>query len=243
MATPSPISKPLARSVYAPKLSEFSEFTFAEELAFQFRGAWRDFFTRRIGPAFDGRIILEIGCFDAAFLGGIAVKYPGAAFIGLDWKCKAIYDGAQRVARLGLRNVALLRARGQDLPRILEGGEVDEIWIFHPEPGETKSPSQSHLIDEGFLIDIHHVLANHSSVMAFKTDHSAYYRRLLALSESEPIRSRFAVTIASTDFWNDPTAISHTCARYFSNEMTTYERRFVKRRVPIFYVEMRKTAR
>ena len=102
-----------SRSVYAGKLREFSGVAFPDQEAFGQRGRWREFFRQRIGPAFDGRIIFEIGCSDAAFLSRIAARYPHTGFIGLDWKCRALYLGAQHVSGLGLENIALLRGRGQ----------------------------------------------------------------------------------------------------------------------------------
>jgi len=241
------VSTHLARSVYASRLSEFSDFTFADHAAFQFRGAWRDYFRRRIGPAFDGQIILEIGCFNAVYLSKIAAKYPTIAFIGLDWKCKPIYDGAQRVAGLGLNNVALLRARGQDLPRIFAESEVDEIWVFHPEPCDHDPKSQSCLIGDAFLGNAHQALRKTSSVLAFKTDRFDYYQWMLNLFEFREgaddrisVRNRFDIAFASPSYWQDPAAIRHTRSRCFWGEVTAYENRFLKKRLAIHYVELRK---
>src|SRR5690349_17617214 len=120
-----PGAPPPRRSVYADRLNDFADFTFVDAAAFTHRGHWADFFRPRIGPAFDGRIVFEIGCSDAAFLACIAAKKPNTAFVGLDWKYKALHDGAQRVATAKLPNVALLRARGQDVLKIFAPREVD----------------------------------------------------------------------------------------------------------------------
>jgi tRNA G46 methylase TrmB len=168
------------RSVYAARLQEFPEIAFAEQAAFQHRGHWAGFFRDRIGPEFDGRVIFEVGCFDASFLTRIAAKHPRTGFVGLDWKCKAVYDGAKRVADLGLRNVALLRGRGQDIRRIFADGEVDEIWVFHPDPCAGKAELKNRLIAEPFLLDVHAVLRNGASTLSVKTDHPGYYQWVLA---------------------------------------------------------------
>ena len=91
------MSTPTPRSIYAQKLRGLTDFAFGDQSVFQHRGRWRDFFRPRIGPSFDGRIIFEVGCADAAYLGKIAAKYPNTAFVGLDWKCKALYDSAGRI--------------------------------------------------------------------------------------------------------------------------------------------------
>lgn len=171
----------LPRSVYSERFSNFAEFTFGDQAAFGQRGRWRDFFARRIGPSFDGRIICEVGCFDAVYLSRIAGRFPNTAFVGLDWKCKALYDGAQRIAALGQRNIALLRGRAQDVLSIFAPLEVDEIWVFHPDPCARDAELKNRLIAEPYLADVHQVLRDRTSTLSLKTDHPGYYQWVLAL--------------------------------------------------------------
>ena len=51
---------------------------------------------------------------------------------------------------------------------------------------------------------------------------------------------RFDAGIVSTDFWNDKMAQSAVAAHSFSGEMTAFEGRFVRKRKPIYFVEIRK---
>jgi tRNA G46 methylase TrmB len=263
------------RSAFADKLAPFADFTFADAAAFTHRGRWFDFFRRhRIGPAFTGRIVFEIGCADADSLARIAAKHPATAFVGLDWKYRALHTGAARVAELGLRNVALLRARAQDIARIFADREIDEIWIFHPDPCDRDVELKNRLIAEPFLLDAHRTLRDDASLLALKTDHPGYYQWTLALlglpapawfspdhpvtpasprtrrrdlmrqedlpAPSDAIRRHFDVAANSPDFWNDPAALAHTAPRPFANEVTFFESRFLKKRLPIYYIEMRK---
>ncbi len=140
------------RSIYAAKLGEYPDVASADDAAFARRGRWGDFFRGRIGSSYDGRIVLEIGCSDAALLARVAAKGPHTGFVGVDWKCKALYDGAARVANTGLRNVALLRGRGQDVRRMFADAEVDEIWVFHPDPCDRDVELKNRLIAEPFLV-------------------------------------------------------------------------------------------
>src|SRR4051812_9875522 len=103
---------PRRRSAFADKLRDYADFASDDDAAFAHRGRWAEFFRHRIGAAFDRRIVFEIGCSDADFLARVAAKHPHTAFVGLDWKYRALHAGAERVASLGLRNVALLRGRG-----------------------------------------------------------------------------------------------------------------------------------
>lgn len=171
----------LARNSFAARLANFPDHALDDDAVFGRRGGWRDFFRRRIGPAFDGRIVLEVGSFDAAFLCAVAQRHSRTAFIGLDWKFKATFLGAQRVAAMGLKNVTLLRGRAQDLRRIFADAELAEIWVFHPEPCDEPRQAQNRLIAEPFLMDVHAVLRDEGSTLSLKTDHPGYYQWVLEL--------------------------------------------------------------
>lgn len=273
------------RSVYAGRLREFPDLALADQAAWQHHGRWSDLFRQRIGHAFSGRVIFEIGCFDAEFLARIAASHPDTAFVGLDWKCKAIYDGAQRLADMGLRNVMLLRGRGQDAMRIFGPGEVDEVWVFHPDPCDREIELKNRLIGEPFLRDVHQILRNSTSLLALKTDHPGYYQWVLGLlglpepawfqpareqaitrsakhsgsaiplprvracdvmpsdripQRSDDIGKWFDVAMNSADYWHDPAAIAQTADRCFAGETTLFEKRFIKKGLPIYYLELQK---
>lgn len=258
---------PHRRNPYADRLSEFGDFAFGDEAAFAHRGGWRAFFGGRIGPAFDGRVVFEIGCADAEFLARVATKHPSAGFIGLDWKPRTVYEGAARVAAAGLRNVALLRGRAQDVRRLFADGEVDDIWLFHPDPCDRPNELKHRLFAEPFLLDAHAVLRGPGSTLTLKTDHPGYYQWTLALlglpeppglrghprvkagelapagtlpPSSDAVRGRFDLAVNSSDFWADAAAIGHASARAFGGERTAFEERFTVKRRPIYYVELAK---
>lgn len=167
----------------------------------------------------------------------------------------------------------LLRARGQDLLNIFGTGELDEIWVFHPDPCDRDVELKNRLINETFLINAHAALKPADSVLAIKTDHPGYYQWLLSLvGLPEPIwfkepsdaishpklrredlmrqedlpklsqaaSERFTIAMNAPDFWNDTAAQSHTAGRLFAGEQTLFESRFVRKRQPIHYLELRK---
>ncbi len=169
------------RNIYAERLLEFPDLAFGGDRVFDHGGRWRTLFGRRIGAGFDGRIIFEIGCSDAETLCRIAARFPHTGFVGLDWKYKSLYLGAARVAKLGLRNVVLLRGRAQDVSKIFAAGDVDEIWVFHPDPCDRPVELKNRLIAEPFLADAHTVLRGCGSAICLKTDHPGYYQWTLGL--------------------------------------------------------------
>jgi tRNA G46 methylase TrmB len=265
------------RSIFASKLAAFPELVFSDAAAFERHGQWEDFFRHRIGASFDGRVVFEVGCNDAEFLTRIAVNHPRVAFVGLDWKFKAIHGAATRVTQVGLNNVCLVRGRAQDVARIFGDGEVDEVWVFHPDPCDKPNELKTRLIAEPFLMDVHRVLRDGHSTLTLKTDHGGYFQWTLALlglpepeafdnarlglapapgaprvrardlmqlpelpPQSEAVRKGFACVAWSNDFWNDQAMAAHVAGRMFDGEQTAFEGRFAKKRLPIYFVELRK---
>lgn len=267
---------PRRRSAFADRLHEFPDFVFSDGPEFQRRGIWHGFFRTRIGSPFDGRIIFEIGCNDAALLARVAAKHPATAFIGIDWKCRALHTGATHIAAAGLRNVVLLHGRAQDLRRFFADGELHELWLFHPDPCDKPPELQNRLMTESFLLDVHAVLRA-GGALVLKTDHAGYYQWVLGLfglpepdvfrharerketaagrvrmrvrdlmspenvpAPSTALAQQFEVSAHSADFWNDDAARRASAARCFAGEATAFETRFVHKRLPIYYLEVKK---
>jgi tRNA (guanine-N7-)-methyltransferase len=256
----------IRRNIFAERLAQFPKLVLSGERVFENHGRWREVFRERIGAAFDNRLIFEVGCSEGDALCEIAAKHPGTAFVGVDWKVKSLYAAASKVAERGLRNVMLLRGRAQDVGRIFAPGELDEVWVFHPEPCDKPKELRNRLIAEPFLVDVHGVLRGTGSRLCLKTDHAGYYQWTLALlglpepawgprvkprdlvraddlpPRSNAVLGRFDVALTSADFWNDAGALGHTNRHAFAGVVTPFERRFRAKRLPIYYVELAKRA-
>jgi len=255
------------RNIFAERLAEFPDLVLAGERVFENRGRWRELFRERIGADYDDRLIFEVGCSEGDALCEIATKHPKTAFVGVDWKFKSLYLAAAKVAERGLRNVMLLRGRAQDVAKIFAPRELDEVWVFHPEPCDKPKELQNRLIAEPFLSDVHAVLrGGPGSALCLKTDHAGYYQWVLNLfglpdpawglrvklrdlmrredlpPPSDALKAMFDVTSTSADFWNDPVAVAHTSTRAFAGIVTPFERRFRVKRLPIFYAEIARRA-
>ena len=57
---------------------------------------------------------------------------------------------------------------------------------------------------------------------------------------NDVVRRLFEVTAHSTDYWGNQTTQAHVAGRMFAGEVTAFESRFLKKRQPIYFVEMRK---
>jgi tRNA (guanine-N7-)-methyltransferase len=223
------------RSVFADRLLEFPRFVFSDGAEFKNRGVWRDHFSNRIK-----RLIVEIGCNDAGMLAAVAAKHPDVAFVGIDWKCRALHTAAERVAAAKLRNAALLHGRGQDIRRMFADGEIDELWLFHPDPCDKPKELANRLFAERFLLDVATVLKGPGSLLVLKTDHREYYQSSLSVAETRLVRERFEISASSGDFWADNAVRSHASGHAFAGEETSFETRFRRKRKPIHYLELRR---
>jgi tRNA (guanine-N7-)-methyltransferase len=228
------------RSAFADRLLEFPDLVLSDGREFARRGAWRAFFAHRLGGAagFDGRLVVEIGCHDAALLARVAAKHPHTAFVGIDWKCRALHVAAGCLAAAGLRNVALLHGRGQDVGLMFAAGEVDEVWLFHPDPCDRPRERPNRLFAEPFLRDAAAVLRSAGSLLVLKTDHREYYETASALAATPSVGEHFNVSARSADLWADRAVLAHVAGRCFAGEATPFEERFRRKRKPIHYLEL-----
>lgn len=243
------------------RLRAYDALVRVDDAAIAERGRWRERFAKP--PA---RLILEIGCSDGALLARVAARQPEVGFVGLDWKYREVLRAAERIDAAGLSNVLLVRGRAQWLRRKFADGELDEVWLFHPDPCANAVERPNRLFAEPFLLDAAAVLRP-GGTLTLKTDHAGYYqsaRSLLGLPQPDwatavprarvrdlsspdewPARSdaateAFKVSAASHDFWNDAAAQEHASAMLFAGERTAFEQKHFADRRPIFYVELRR---
>ncbi|MBI3555479.1 MAG: hypothetical protein HY074_04370 [Deltaproteobacteria bacterium] len=176
---------------YADRLKEFSSFVLNDTDAHSLAQGWHKLFSARLGnpPA---KLTLEIGCSNAEFLCAVAGRHPEIAFVGIDWKFKVVYKGAKRIHRENLKNAMLVRGTAHDLEKIFGEGELDEIWIFFPDPWAKKGQLKKRLMQESFLLAAHRALKKNGRIF-FKTDHPGYFQWVLALfGEPEPVLPEYS---------------------------------------------------
>ena len=104
-------------------------FAVVEREWFPLKGNWkRDFFKN------DNPIVLELGCGKGEYAVGLARRFPGKNYIGVDIKGARMWTGAKAAVKEGISNVAFLRTNIELIDRFFEAGEVSEIWLTFPDP-------------------------------------------------------------------------------------------------------------
>lgn len=182
------------------------------------KGRWnRDFFGN------DGPLVLELGCGKGEYTVGLAEKFPGKNFIGIDIKGARIWTGATAAFGKGLKNAGFLRTYVEMLPYFFEPGEVSEIWITFPDPQMKKF--RKRLTSTIFLEHYSRVLKP-GGLIHLKTDSNFLYQYTLALVRL----NGFNVEAETDDLYDSP----------FSDETmgirTYYEQQWLARGINIRYL-------
>jgi len=110
------------------------------------KGHWGEGFFHNENP-----IVLELGCGKGEYTVGLAEKFPGKNFIGIDIKGARMWRGAVNARNKGLKNVAFLRSRVELLHSFFDRGEVSEIWLTFPDPQPGKRREKRRLTHPRFL--------------------------------------------------------------------------------------------
>lgn len=119
-------------------------------------------------------IILELACGKGHYTLGLARRFPNINFIGVDIKGARIWKGAKAAQEEGLKNVAFLRTRIEQIAEFFSPGEISEIWITFPDPFLRKSKSNRRLTSPRFLERYRKIL-QHGGLVHLKTDSPELY--------------------------------------------------------------------
>ena len=153
------------------KLQRFEEIKAADnvlekgkELYSTIKGNWRSVYFKNNNP-----IHLEIACGQGEYTVGLARIYPAINFIGIDLKGERIARGSKIALEENLVNVAFVRTPVRFIEEFFEDGEVDNIWIIHPDPRPLERWEKMRLTYAAFL-KIYYKLLSCNGLIRLKTD-------------------------------------------------------------------------
>ena len=153
------------------KLQRFEEIKAADnvlekgkELYSTIKGNWRSVYFKNNNP-----IHLEIACGQGEYTVGLARIYPAINFIGIDLKGERIARGSKIALEENLVNVAFVRTPVRFIEEFFEDGEVDNIWIIHPDPRPLERWEKMRLTYAAFL-KIYYKLLSSNGLIRLKTD-------------------------------------------------------------------------
>ncbi|MBK7763809.1 MAG: tRNA (guanosine(46)-N7)-methyltransferase TrmB [Bacteroidetes bacterium] len=114
-------------------------------------------------------IILELACGKGEYTVNMAKAFPDKNFIGIDVKGNRMYIGAKKALQEGIKNVAFLRIRIEQIIAYFNANQVAEIWITFPDPFLRESKAKNRLTHHKFLKMYQQILEKNGK-MHLKTD-------------------------------------------------------------------------
>lgn len=196
-------------------------FSVLQEQGFPMKGRWNADVFRNSNP-----IVLELGCGKGEYTVGLARRYPGKNFIGVDIKGARMWTGARQAVSENLDNVAFLRTNIELIDRFFAPGEVDEIWITFPDPQMKKV--RKRLTSSRFL-DLYRNITSDGATIHLKSDSPflyTYTHELVRLNN-------FDVITDTADLYNSGLADDILSIR------TYYEQQWLARGLTIKYISFR----
>jgi tRNA (guanine-N7-)-methyltransferase len=157
------------------------------------KGPWSNFYFKNNNP-----LILELACGKGDYTLGLAERYPGKNFMGVDIKGARIWRGAKTALEKQLPNVAFLRTRIEQIPLFFCSNEVEEIWITFPDPFLKKGKENRRLTSLPFLERYSKILKP-GSLIHLKTDDRTLFDFTLDVLNSQ---SDYKLIYADQDIYS-----------------------------------------
>jgi tRNA (guanine-N7-)-methyltransferase len=191
---------------------------------FPLKGKWNESYFKNNQP-----LILELGCGKGEYTIGLAEKFPGKNFIGVDIKGNRMWVGAKAALENKISNAAFLRTRIDFIEYCFGKDEVSEIWITFPDPQPQKPRERKRLTAPMFL-DRYKKFLKPGGIIHLKTDSQMLYNYTLEVIE----QNNYDLLDSTNDLYNAPANEDHENARSIK---TYYEQRFLKENLKICYLK------
>lgn len=163
---------------------EYSAFAFDEERSPLFRGKWR---SEAFGVGPDVALDLEIGTGNGTHFAHRAAAEPGRCLLGIELKYKPLIQSIRRCRKAGSTNARISRYNAYLLPELFVPGELNDVFIFFPDPWEKLRQQKHRLIQDEFLVRLFEMQRPGSSFI-FKTDSRDYFDWSLERFKRSPYR-------------------------------------------------------
>ena len=203
---------------------EFSPWSYDEERAPTLRGRWR---ADSFGVEEEIPVDLEIGTGNGLHFAHRAVKFPDRCLVGLELRYKPLIQTIRRAIKAGQGNARVARYNAYLLPELFVGGEINDVFIFFPDPWEKSRNHKHRIIQDEFLKRLFE-MQRPGSNFYFKTDSREYFDWSLERFH----RSSYKMEAFTHDL--------HRSEFAQGNFITQFEQIFIREGKPIGYAHMRR---
>lgn len=150
------------------------------------KGKWNETIFRNNNP-----IVLELGCGRGEYTTGLAERFPGKNFIGIDIKGARMWKGARTSNEKKLVNAAFLRTRIEFINSFFGENEADEIWVTFPDPHVGARNANKRLTSPWYL-NLYKPVLKDKGIIHLKTDNAELHRYTRKVAENNSLRILFS---------------------------------------------------
>ena len=195
------------------------------------KGHWAEKIFRNNNP-----IVLELGCGKGEYSVGLAKRFPGKNYIGIDIKGARMWRGAKTADEDNLNNVAFLRTRIEFVNSFFGSDEVSEIWITFPDPHPGGKNSNKRLTSPWFLNNYRSFLYN-MGIVHLKTDNQELYN----YTKSLIIYNELEIIFETSDLYSGAIMNEVDSSKLLEilSIRTHYEKLFLKKGLKINYISFK----
>jgi tRNA (guanine-N7-)-methyltransferase len=199
-----------------------SEWALNEERALEHKGQWREK-SLRVSEAHP--VDLEIGTGNGYHFAHRANLDSSRALLGLELKFKPLIQTIKRTLAGGAKNARVVRYDAARLDDVFTSGELNNVYIHHPDPWPKERHWKHRLIQDVFL-DVLFDLMRPGTFVEFKTDSLEYFEWAVERFH----KSKFKVSRETRDL--------HGSEWARENFVTHFEALFVSQGVKINYAKL-----
>ena len=206
---------------------QYKSWVFDERDCLLFKGHWRE----KVFQSSDStELDLEIGPGTGSFFSHLTVSHPDRLFIAVELKYKPLIQSVRRLQSNYCVNARVIRYNARMLGDIFAPKELNNIYIYFPDPWPKKRHHKHRLITPEFIDMLYHLQIKNSFV-EIKTDHQSYYEEIQSIFKE----SNYTISTYSHYLQKD----IHLRG---SNFITQFEKIFLKKNLPIYYSKYIKTS-
>lgn len=188
------------------------------------RGQWRK--STFAAPS-EMPLDVEIGTGNGEFIAHHSAAHPERCVLGIERKFKPLVQSLKGLQRAELSNAAVLRYQADHLHEIFAPQEIDDIFLFFPDPWPKKRHHKHRLVNTAFLKSTF-MLQRPGARFVIKTDNDAYYDWILEHVQ----QSEYIIEAQTRDLHQSPWNAE--------NYRTQFERLWTRKGLKTKYVQLRK---
>jgi tRNA (guanine-N7-)-methyltransferase len=212
---------------YIDRLDDYPELILDGPAAERLRGRWRERWA--VQPGVDRPFLgMEVGSGNGFFLRDLCLRHPERRYVGLEIRYKRVWLAANKLAEAGCTNGAVVLFHAGYLARLFAPGELDAIHLNHPDPWPKNRHARNRLIAPGFVSAVAELLAP-GGALEVKSDCARYADELRRCAADQPLE--IEAFTADLHRPGEPLAAD--------NILTNYERKFIAKGEPVFYMRLR----